>query len=80
MFRKNPLKKYGMGKKDFDQNYNIFHTLQFGETDEMFREAKRLNRVARKLKDRKYFVWPVAGPVDHAILVVGRKADTRLTY
>lgn len=70
---KNPLKKYGLSKKDRKTNY-IYSTLQFGETDEMMREAKRLNRVARKLGDRKYFVWPVAGPLGHAVLVVGRAA------
>ena len=75
MFKKfkNPLKKYGLKGRDNKTNY-IYTTLQYGDTEELPREAKRLNKMTKKIgvEDRKYFVWPVAGPINHAILVVGR--------
>lgn len=77
LFKRNPLKKFGLKRGQLQDNY-IYSTLEFGTTDEMLREAKRLNKVARKLGDRKYFVWPVAGPLGHAVLIVGRKAG--MTY
>lgn len=74
MFKKfrNPMKKFGMRKRDMKDNY-IFSELQFGATDEMLREMRRLNRVAKKLGDRRYFIWPVGGLLDQSVLVVGRK-------
>lgn len=76
MFEKfrNPMKKFGMQKKDLRENYDLFRTIQFGETKDMFREMRKLNKVARKLGDRKYFVYPVGGLLDQSILVVGRKS------
>lgn len=74
MFEKlrNPMKKYGMRKKDV-HGYYVYHELQFGATDEMLKEMKRLNKVARKLGDRRYFIWPVGGLLDQSVLVVGRR-------
>ena len=74
MFKKNPMKKFGMNRHDLRENYNVFCTIQMGETNEIFREMRRLNRIARKLGDRKYFVYPIGGLLDQSILVVGRKA------
>lgn len=68
MFRKTGLKKFGFRS---GKQYFVYSTLSFGEVDELFREAKRLNRLTRKMGDREYAVFPVAGPVNHAILVVG---------
>lgn len=71
---KNPMKKFGMSRKDLREQYDLFRTIQLGETNDMFREMRRLNRFARKLGDRKYFVYPIGGLLDQSILVVGRKA------
>ena len=74
MFKKfrNPMKKFGLRKRDLKENY-VFNELQFGATDEMLREMRRLNRVAKKLGDRRYFIWPVGGLLDQSVLVVERK-------
>lgn len=68
----NPLKKFGMKRDRQDYRNYIYREIKFGEADELLREARQLNRKSRKLGDRKYFVWPVAGPLPHAMLVVGR--------
>lgn len=68
----NPLRKFGLKKKDQRTDY-VYSTLSYGDTNEMLKEAKRLNRAAKKLGDRKYFVWPVGGLLDNSILVVGKR-------
>ena len=65
--RTNGLKQFGFK----NGNYTVYSTLGFGEVDMMLRDAKRLNRLTKKLGDREYAVFPVAGPVNHALLVVG---------
>ena len=70
---KNPMKKFGMSRHDLREQYDVFRTIQMGETDEIFREMRKLNRIARKLGDRKYFVYPIGGLLNQSILVVGRK-------
>ena len=61
---------FGKGKKTY-KNYSV---VKYGEPEEISREARYLNRKVRKqkLNDRKYFVWPVTGPLPSAILVMGR--------
>ena len=65
---KSNLKKFGFKS---GKEYFAYSTLSFGEVDELLREAKKLNRLTRKMGDREYAVFPVAGPATHAVLVVG---------
>lgn len=66
-------KKFGIRPRDMRRDY-VYNTVMFGTVEEMLREAKLLNRIAKRIGDRRYFVYPVAGPLNHAVLIVGREA------
>ena len=71
-----PLKKFGIKPEDAQKNF-IYSTVKYGETFELLKEMKKLNRKIRKLRleDRKYFVFPVGGMLNNSILVYGKTAN-----
>lgn len=73
MFTKATTKTgYGMKQKDLPRaKYYIFEPIEIGEYDELKKKARKYNRITKRLQDRTYFVWPVAGPLGQAQLVVG---------
>ena len=70
---RNPMKKFGPRKNTPKGGTYVYSELQYGATEDMLREMRKLNKVARKLGDRHYFVWPVGGLINNSVLVVGRK-------
>lgn len=60
------------GKTELERTkYYSFEYLEIGETGNLLKKAKKLNRQTKRYGDRTYFVWPVAGTVPMGQLVCG---------